>query len=394
MANLLKSDLALAISRRNRLYGLYNKNSTISGIPYVFLYYYVPVKYQYDKEYSFTQEVETSCHKIWNFKDGIDQEWAINAVAEVLALRPYSYNGKFNPRLTFVCIPASTISSNNLRFKHFASEICEKLCLNNGFDHIKIVKEKTPKHLSGVESETELEIDPVFFAGKDIILFDDVVTKGHSMQKLMQKLQAVNAKTVLCLSLGKTYFPPVTTINPINPYTGNHLLVAPQEQTDNCITIDSTKPAFPSRSSYSSDSYDTANSSNSGSVFGSTSANINKNTDYLPYEHRKQNGAETLKELQSINNVKEVIKRIDSLNDNELKTVLQYINENESNTKSNCNSANHKTSTTPITISTNNKYNSDYTSDNSDKKPVFDLGGLIFFVPYILIILVIVCLGS
>lgn len=370
MANLFKTHpRALKIQR------LYNKNSTISGVPYVFLYYYVPVKYQHDKEYSFTQEVETSCNKIWNFKDGIDQEWAIDAVTEVLNYG--RYNGVFSTKLTFVCIPASTISSNNLRFKYFASEICNRLSIKNGFNHIKIVKEKTPKHISGVESESELEIDPFFFAGKDIILFDDVVTKGHSMQKLMQKLQTVNAKTVLCLSLGKTYFPPVTTINPINPYTGNHLLIDTQEQTNN-ITIDTTKPALPSRSDYPSDIYGTANSSTSGSAFGSTSkpnvdsvsasaskpnvgsafgstskpnvgsvsvsaskpnegsvfgsasnsvhADINKNT-----------GAEILQKLQSTNNVKEVIKRIESLNNNELQKVLHYLSDNKTNTKSNSN---------------------------------------------------------
>ena len=356
---------------------LYNENSTISGVPYVFLYYYVPVKYQHDKEYSFTQEVETSCHKIWNFKDGIDQEWAIDAVTEVLALRPYSYNGKSHPKLTFVCIPASTIDSNNQRFKYFSAAICERLYLNNGFDHIKIVKEKTPKHISGVESESELEIDPFFFAGKDIILFDDVVTKGHSMQKLMQKLQAVNAKTVLCLSLGKTYFPPVTTINPINPYTGNHLLVAPQEQTDNCITIDTTKPNLPSRSAYSSDIYGTANSSTSASAFGSTSkpnagsasASTSKPNAGSAFGsvsssvHREQNGAKILKELQSLNDDKEVIKRIKSLNDNELKTVLHYINENESNTKSNYNSDNRIT----YTIDSSSKGSGSYISGNSIK---------------------------
>ncbi len=374
MANLFKTHpRALKIQR------LYNENSTISGVPYVFLYYYVPVKYQHDKEYSFTKEVETSCHKIWNFKDGIDQEWAIDAVTEVLDLRLYSYNGKSNPKLTFVCIPASTIDSNNQRFKYFSAAICERLYLNNGFDHIKIVKEKTPKHISGVESESELEIDPFFFAGKDIILFDDVVTKGHSMQKLMQKLQAVNAKTVLCLSLGKTYFPPVTTINPINPYTGNHLLVAPQEQTDDCITIDTTKPALPSRSAYSSDIYGTANSSTSASAFGSTSkpnagsafgsvsssvhVDINKNTGYQLYENREQNGAKILKELQSLNDDKEVIKRIKSLNDNELKTVLHYINENESNTKSNYNSDNRIT----YTIDSSSKGSGSYISGNSIK---------------------------
>ena len=359
MANLLKTHpRALKIQR------LYNENSTISGVPYVFLYYYVPVKYQHDKEYSFTQEVETSCHKIWNFKDGIDQEWAINAVTEVLDYR--LYNGVFNTKLTFVCIPASTISSNNLRFKYFASEICNRLRLQNGFDYINIVKEKTPKHISGVESEAELEIDPFFFAGKDIILFDDVVTKGHSMQKLMQKLQAVNAKTVLCLSLGKTYFPPVTTINPINPYTGNHLLIDTQEQTNN-ITIDTTKPALPSRSAYSSDIYGTANSSTSASAFGSVSSSvhvdINKNTGYHLYENREQNGAKILKELQSLNDDKEVIKRIKSLNDNELKTVLHYINENESNTKSNYNSDNRIT----YTIDSSSKGSGSYISGNSIK---------------------------
>ena len=219
------------IERSDKLDRLYKYNPNIpkqpiNGINHVFLYYYVPEKYH--EWYFFTQEVTTFRKKIWDFKDGDEneQEWAINAVTEVLEIG--DYNGISNPKLTIVCIPASTIDSNDRRFKSFSSKICEKLCLNNGFDHIKIVKEKIPKHISGVESETELEIDPFFFAGKDIILFDDVVTKGHSMYKLMQQLQAVNATTVLCLSLGQTYNPDKTTEDPINPYTGNHLLDARQ----------------------------------------------------------------------------------------------------------------------------------------------------------------------
>ena len=62
MANLLRTH-PIAI-KAIKMLRLYNENSTISGVPYVFLYYYVPVKYQHDKEYSFTQEVKTSCHKI------------------------------------------------------------------------------------------------------------------------------------------------------------------------------------------------------------------------------------------------------------------------------------------------------------------------------------------
>ena len=323
-----KSDID-NFDKSDKLNILYNKNSTISGIPHVFLYYYVPIKYQHDEKYNFTQEVKSSCIKIWNFKDGICQDWAINAVTEVLDI--CNYNGRSNPKLTFVCIPASTISSNNQRFKYFSLEICKRLCLENGFDHINIVKEKTPKHISGVESEYELEIDPLFFAGKEIILFDDVVTKGHSMQKFMQRLQKVNAKTVLCLSLGKTYFPPVTTINPINPYTGHHLLVDSQEQTTadaNLITSNTntfrqdlqenscfggsvsqiksgsistkgqenelnhgisgtTNPASVapiSRNSYPSDIRSTSNSSTSGSF----ATVVNKNTDNQPYKNKEQ----------------------------------------------------------------------------------------------------------
>ena len=92
---------------------LYNPNSTICGIPHVFLYYYVSKKYH--EWYSFTQEVTTFREKIWGFKNGsgIDQEWAINAVTEVLEIG--NYNGKYNPKLTFVCIPASTIDLSLFR---------------------------------------------------------------------------------------------------------------------------------------------------------------------------------------------------------------------------------------------------------------------------------------
>lgn len=154
---------------------------------------------------------------VWDFKAGLHQEWAIGAVANVL--NKLGYNGQTNPNLVLACIPASTVAANHRRYHDFSGELCKRINVQDGFAHIKIVQEKAPKHISGVETEEVLSFDREFFAGKDVIVFDDVVTKGRSMLRFMRKLREVNARPVICCSLGMTLFPSQTFLNPINPYT-------------------------------------------------------------------------------------------------------------------------------------------------------------------------------
>lgn len=244
------------------------RNSKINGVPYAFLYYYVPTRYFNDWTLSFTSEVRDFQHHTWNFKDGTDQEWAVKAVCEVL--QALDFSGKNNADLVLACIPASTREANQRRYAWFSQAVCQNLNLQNAFEHISIIKEKEPKHITGIESDTVLEFDESFFAGKDVILFDDVVTKGHSMQRFMHQLRLQDARPVLCFSLGNTYFPPRTTDNPVNPYTGNHLLLSSVSNTTTSSTNTDKTPTssvtFSTSNVTSAITSATANGDSSGSA--------------------------------------------------------------------------------------------------------------------------------
>jgi predicted amidophosphoribosyltransferase len=74
----------------------------------------------------------------------------------------------------------------------------------NGFEHITITKEKEKSHLGGTD-KAEYNIDGNYFNGKYIILFDDVVTRGRSMQEFKQLLENRGATIICALSIGRTY---------------------------------------------------------------------------------------------------------------------------------------------------------------------------------------------
>lgn len=199
------------------------RNHNIGNLQHIFLYYYVPKRYTDDVRYpSFTQETIEFQHNVWKFKDGMQQNWALDAIENVLG--SLGYIGQANGKLVLACIPASTKYANILRYRDFSQELCKRLNIQNSFDHIEIIKEKEPKHLSGCDTEAILSFDRNFFAGKDVVIFDDIVTKGRSMFRFAQQLHEIQAHPVICCSLGYTYFPEKTTVNPINPYTARHVL--------------------------------------------------------------------------------------------------------------------------------------------------------------------------
>lgn len=91
--------------------------------------------------------------------------------------------------------------------------------MTNSYPYIQILQDGTPKHLGGGE-QSILYFDPVFFQGKYILLFDDVITKGDSMEKYRRKLEPLGVIVVGGLFIGKTRHErlednpdPIATIN-------------------------------------------------------------------------------------------------------------------------------------------------------------------------------------
>ena len=94
--------------------------------------------------------------------------------------------------------------------------------MRNAFDYINITKEKTPAHLSPTHtaSPAEYSFNTSFFSGAKVILFDDVVTKGHSMQFFKDTLESLGATIICAISIGRTYSDYYGDDRKPHPYTG------------------------------------------------------------------------------------------------------------------------------------------------------------------------------
>ena len=83
-------------------------------------------------------------------------------------------------------------------------EVCSKTGMRNGYEHVTIIREKEPSHLGG-ESDAEFDYDEDFFKDSFVILFDDVVTRGHSLFRMKRELENYGATIVGAISIGRTY---------------------------------------------------------------------------------------------------------------------------------------------------------------------------------------------
>ena len=165
------------------------------GIPHYFFYWYYPVRFD-----DVTDESQRARELIWHFKDGGTHE----EVAEILEEKLVSTFGTDCSSLTLVCIPASTVEDNEWRYSAFSDEVCSALKMQNAFDKIQITKEKDPSHLGGVD-DAEYEFNETFFEGKYIVLFDDVLTRGHSIARFKRKLESLGAIVICAITIGRTY---------------------------------------------------------------------------------------------------------------------------------------------------------------------------------------------
>lgn len=182
----------------NRLFDSISDWNTEIGIPHYFFYYYYSKKKYSD--YDISSESIYARKMIWDFKNGTSHR----TVKDIVEQKLRSTFGSDCNDLTFVCIPASTSYDHKNRYKDFSSEVCSDLHMTNGFDYIRITKDRTPNHMGGTDP-AEYEFTTSFFRGKRVVMFDDVVTRGHSMQWFKTTLEGFGAIVICCMSIGRTY---------------------------------------------------------------------------------------------------------------------------------------------------------------------------------------------
>lgn len=191
------------------------------GKPFYFFFYYLPNRFA-----ALGTKESLECRRnVFDFKDGKAQDKIIDLVEKKL-----TEHFPETDDLTLVCIPASTKNSNSIRYEKFSSQVCTDLKMHNAFRHIAIIREKTPSHLGGGD-KAEFQLDPLYLKGKRVVLFDDVVTRGRSMQEFSELLESVGAHVVACMSIAKTYYPADEKQVVLHPWSGGFVKLESERES-------------------------------------------------------------------------------------------------------------------------------------------------------------------
>lgn len=179
---------------------------------YTWLFYYYPTTCDFEASDSEWNDR----WRVWNFKNDpekdIEQEEHEEALDELIPRIKQRFVETFGEEylqfLTLVCLPASTQSKNEARYKEFASRLCGETGMENGYEHTHIVKDgmskNHPANTTNHSIQPVIEFDKDFFKGKYVLLFDDVVTKGGTMLRYKDIMKSIGATVVGGMCLGKT----------------------------------------------------------------------------------------------------------------------------------------------------------------------------------------------
>ena len=159
---------------------------------------YLPTKYEANKR-------EWAVRKlVWDFKDG--KRWQV--VADMVAKRMRAQFGAQVQEVTFVCIPASSAQKNETRYKEFSAEVARLAGCKNGYKAVEIEGERLAVHETKASKRVQtvevIKLNKRFLSGKKVLVFDDVLTQGHSYARFSCALEAIGAQVLGGYFLGKT----------------------------------------------------------------------------------------------------------------------------------------------------------------------------------------------
>ncbi|MCC9138931.1 phosphoribosyltransferase [Pontibacter silvestris] len=179
-----------------------NRNTKRGFAYYSLLDYYPKNRYR-----EVPAEVENIRRLIYAFKDGYNSsEIALLVASALYGEFSSEYQDWSEANTVFSIIPASTESRNKCRFLSFCSLVSEYLGVKNGYSAIEVNFDKEAlKGVVGVDKTENLLYNAPVFAGKNVILFDDVKTSGGSFVQNANKLIELGANNVTGVFLGETY---------------------------------------------------------------------------------------------------------------------------------------------------------------------------------------------
>ena len=144
---------------------------------------------------------ESARRAVWNFKDGQSSIGA-GIVSDFI---DGNYTREQMKNIALCVIPASTAAKNIRRYKSMCEAVAARLPIQNGFNYISVCYDREDSRTAGKSADT---ISNLSFSsdvyGKNIILFDDITTRGTSFIQAASELKKRGARSVRGLFIGKT----------------------------------------------------------------------------------------------------------------------------------------------------------------------------------------------
>ena len=144
---------------------------------------------------------------VYDFKDGRSHE----AVAQMTAARMIDEHGSRCSQLVFIPVPASSVRKNEIRYMDFCKRVCELTGAINGYDHVRVCGERLAIHENRkaekeIRKVSVIEFDEEWFKEKDVIVFDDVITRGISFGIYANQLESFGANVIEGIFLARTHY--------------------------------------------------------------------------------------------------------------------------------------------------------------------------------------------
>lgn len=207
-------------SEKNRLISkLSSWYTNAYGIKHMWMYAYLPTNcgiYANDEEWDIR-------NLIWAFKNNPSKparhytySEALNVIVKNAVLILEKDLGSDLSKITLVCVPSSNKVINERRFKAFSEQLCKETGMTNAFSKIEIIQDAIPKREGGT-TDAVLRFDCSFFKNRYILIFDDIMTSGRSVEHLRQQMNQMGAMTIGALTIGKTIYEHVAE-DPISFY--------------------------------------------------------------------------------------------------------------------------------------------------------------------------------
>lgn len=204
-------------------------NKLFLNFYYTWLFYYYPTTCDFEAG---PQEWNDR-YTIWKFKNDPEkrispkdhEDTLDDVIPKIIQRLNETFGEEYVQFLTLVCIPASTKAKNAARYDEFSKRLCEETGMENGYGHTHVVRDglskNHPENHTGRSIQPVIEFDNDFFRGKNVLLFDDVVTKGGTMLRYKDILKDKGATIIGGICLGKTKHEPPENLRyvPVNiPY--------------------------------------------------------------------------------------------------------------------------------------------------------------------------------